>query len=559
MANGIDASGTKTRREINTLIYGSCVSRDTFEYLKDDFKLSRYIARQSFISAGNSRKSLVQKLKTIKSPFQKRMVEGDLTGNAFSLIRNSSSTADLVIIDLVDERGGVIDFGGGVYASRLAEFWSAGGRELSATETHIELGSERHFELWKKGARRLVAELIDAELLHRTIVLNVPWASLTETEEAFEVPGWMIAPTEANEIYAPYFGYLRSLGLTIVDVPEQLSRTTETHKWGISPFHYVESTYEFIAGEIRKFAATLDVPQVYDGLPRRNPVAWGKQNRINFPKDFESLDDVNGFHVVVHNGLPLDILIEDNGHNTTLVSLHAALGAAKIDPPVFTGRAVSENIGLNRIFISDSSLYSSADLSLGWYLGTRQVNLTKLLVDVITAVQNRLSASHLVFFGSSGGGFAALNISRELAGSLAIPVNPQTRILDYAKVHWRQMAESCFKVQGEESDEVFLGSHPRADQRTLYAEGFENSVIYLQNSQDAHVSSQMIPWFEAVSWQAGLLLEQWGKGHVPPTSDRLRSLLKELAPVEGDWAKLADIWGANTKPTRSWVKQLSGR
>src|SRR5699024_8019795 len=116
------------------------------------------------------------------------------------------------------------------------------------------------------------------------------------------------------------------------------------------------------------------------------------------------------------------------------------------------------------------------------------VNLTQRLVEIIQALQDRLGSEHLVFFGMSGGGFASLNISHEFPGSLAVPVNPQTRILDYAKLHWQSMAEACFRVKGEDGALDILEAHHRADQRHVYTRGYSNTVIYVQNSQDSHVT-----------------------------------------------------------------------
>src|SRR5699024_1541191 len=129
------------------------------------------------------------------------------------------------------------------------------------------------------------------------------------------------------------------------------------------------------------------------------------------------------------------------------------------------------------------------------------LNATALLTAAIRTIQDRIGAKHLVFFGMAGGGFAALNLSHEFPGSLAVPVNPQTRILDYAETHWAAMARACFGAQDVEQSRAVLESHARADLRRLYADGFENSVLYVQNTADAHVSTQLIPWFEAIGWR----------------------------------------------------------
>lgn len=546
---------------VGTMIYGSCVTRDTFEFLGDDFLLKSYVARQSVISAGNQTMGILPKLNPIVSAFQKRMVEGDLEGNLYKTLDRMADQANLLVIDLIDERGGIIDFGNGRYVSKLAEFWSAGGREASRGRTQINFGSDEHFLRWTKGIQRLVGELLRLEMFDRTVVIKAPWASLTDNDEPFDVPSWMLDPHEANELYERYYDYLEVVGLPLITLPDHLVRTSESHQWGVSPYHYAESAYVYIAAELRKFALSLRAPRSYEGLPRRNPAAWGDFTPLKSPGGFSNVRDANGLFTVTHHGLPIDLMVEDNGSNTTLVSFSAALGQAPLNPPLFTGRSASASLGMNRLFVSDPGLLCSNDLGLAWYLGTKQVNLTQNLVEIIHAVQDRLGAHHLVFFGMSGGGFASLNVSHEFPGSLAVPVNPQTRILDYAKVHWQAMAEACFGARGEGGALNILEAHHRADQREVYSRGYSNTVIYVQNSQDSHVTYQMIPWLEAIGWKGDVhvLVEKWGNGHVPPKPETLRQLLGSINQVDGDWASLARTWNAKSQPTRSWVKEQTGR
>ena len=80
----------------------------------------------------------------------------------------------------------------------------------------------------------------------------------------------------------------------------------------------------------------------------------------------------------------------------------------------------------------------------------------------------------------------------------------------------------------------------------MYAPGFANSVIYLQNSHDGHVSTQLQPWLKALPSRdrVHVLLRDWGRGHVPPSARELRALLQHVPGAEGDWDALARRWGA---------------
>lgn len=553
-------SAEPDRATVNTFIWGSCVSRDTFGFLPDEFTLTRYVARQSLISAGTDASHVRPALTELTSKFQARMVRGDLAGDLYPALTQHAASTDIVLVDLVDERGGVIRFDD-AYATKLSEFWGAGGREASVGAAQIPFGTDEHFEMWRAGALRFVGALRAAELLDRTLVLHAPWATRYDTGSQLEIPSWMTDPTDANAQYTRYIDVLKQCGLRVAELPADLARTSEDHQWGPSPFHYQQSAYEFFAEAITSLAASeQSEPAAVD---RRDTAPWGDGSFSEVDSVAEIPADLgeSTYLTIRHNGYPIDLYVDNQGAATTLVSFHAALGGSGLRPPIFTGRAISEGAGMNRIFISDPGLLAGQQLGLAWFLGTNTLNLTAVLSEAIRVLQTRMGARHLAFFGMSGGGFAALNYAHEFEGSLAIPVNPQTRILDYAEVHWDAFARACFGSTDTDQSRTILETHQRADQRKIYAAGFANTALYVQNASDAHISTQMIPWFEAIGWSEGAmaLFGDWGEGHRPPPAAVLKKLLGAVAVADGDWASLAQSLHASRRPTRDLVKERTGR
>ncbi|ADU47662.1 hypothetical protein Intca_1143 [Intrasporangium calvum DSM 43043] len=233
------------------LIHGSCVSRDTFEFLPASYRLVNYVARQSAISVGNSAPGISDRLPRLSSPFQDRMIRGDIRGDLLERIRALAEEVDLVLVDLVDERGGVVAIGDG-YATRLAEFWSNGGKELAKGAEHIAFGTQRHFSLWAGAFDRIVSELESLGLLAKVLVLSTPWAEKLEDGSPLGVPEWMTAPKVANEEYARYFDHLESRGLRLLRLPDRLALSSTEHRWGPSPFHYTDAAYEWLAQGISR-------------------------------------------------------------------------------------------------------------------------------------------------------------------------------------------------------------------------------------------------------------------------------------------------------------------
>ncbi len=75
------------------------------------------------------------------------MVSGDVRGDLVTVLERHAASLDVLLLDLIDERGGVIPVGGG-YVTKLSEMWGAGGREVATGLPVLEFGTDEHFEAW---------------------------------------------------------------------------------------------------------------------------------------------------------------------------------------------------------------------------------------------------------------------------------------------------------------------------------------------------------------------------------------------------------------------------
>lgn len=84
----------------------------------------------------------------------------------------------------------------------------------------------------------------------------------------------------------------------------------------------------------------------------------------------------------------------------------------------------------NVLSIVDPMFYKFPNLELGWYYGTKDYCLLQATSTIIKKIQKQLQISDkdTLFIGSSGGGYASLEISKYFKNTTHLAINPQLRI-----------------------------------------------------------------------------------------------------------------------------------
>lgn len=257
----------------------------------------------------------------------------------------------------------------------------------------------------------------------------------------------------------------------------------------------------------------------------------------------ESIDEfintpiTDGLHTIKFGGYPLDILYKDKGSKTTIVTFHAATSEiTKL--PVFSGAKITADLPANVIFVSDPSLYVNPAVKLGWFLGNQYQDLQTQLPRVISHIQASKGAENLIFFGSSGGGFAALYYSSLFANSLAIGVNPRTIIELSVPDALSRYAEHCWGIEDSEDFKDSLFPKVCSDLRFDTPLPATNTVAYVQNVGDKrYISGSLLPYLNGLkdTSHINLFMKDWGKGHVPADRNFLLKLLTLVTARAPHW------------------------
>lgn len=234
------------------LIHGSCVSRDAVPFLGADFELAGYTARQSLISAMSSPVELPG-VPRLGSTFQSRLVQGDFGSSIPGILRSRADEVDLLIVDLVDERLGVLALPGGGYLTRSQELLDSGLLGLLPEGgVMVPFASEEHFALWRPAAERYVELLRETGFFERTLLVVATFAA--STDAGGPATQWWGEPAAVwNERYGRYHDVLLGAGLRSHRVGER-ALACSTHQWGPSAYHYVDAAYLAIAAAVREMA-----------------------------------------------------------------------------------------------------------------------------------------------------------------------------------------------------------------------------------------------------------------------------------------------------------------
>jgi len=229
--------------DIELIIFGSCVSRDAYA---DKAPGIRYIARSSLVSAFSEPFFIPDSMINHQalSPWNRKMVKTDCFSQAGNIIGDQKTPT--AIIDLVDERFKVyVRENRAATASVQFNQIKAGVIAEKRGYRALSIYDDDHFELWKKGADRLISLLQNS--CQRILFNNIKFSSV-------DTNGKEIQPTlveNFNRAIEPYYAYLiDSLGCEIIHDTGYLFLVDPDHRWGAAPFHYTSDVYDRIRSRV---------------------------------------------------------------------------------------------------------------------------------------------------------------------------------------------------------------------------------------------------------------------------------------------------------------------
>ena len=138
-------------------------------------------------------------------------------------------------------------------------------------------------------------------------------------------------------------------------------------------------------------------------------------------------------HTLEAGPLLLPFALDPRAGDTLTVLFQGAIDRARIRIPIFLRwRYQLELQSGPTLAFADPTLDLSTSMRLGWYLGTEKTDLAAMIADTVQRAADALGVRHVVLAGSSGGGFAALQVGTHLADSIVVAMSPQTDLRRYS-------------------------------------------------------------------------------------------------------------------------------
>lgn len=247
-------------------IIGSCITRDIWPILEEPTPELLYLSRTSLPSLVSEPVKGLEPIpdqpQGVISRSQRNSVLADLQKTALDAVAAFQPTH--IILDFIDERYDLLQVGGSVIthswdlkeSGYLDQPWAAGARRIPRS-------SDEARTLWRSSVPAFVEALRRRGLLAARIILHeAEWAQtyvdaqggLQDLPDALQVwEGLPASRAEHNALLADTQARIDGLihGLVRVRADPRFLIADETHRWGLSPFHYVPDYYRDVLRQLR--------------------------------------------------------------------------------------------------------------------------------------------------------------------------------------------------------------------------------------------------------------------------------------------------------------------
>ena len=230
-------------------IWGSCVSRDIFGDIKGHVK--NYIARQSIISLFQSPINIFDDSIKNDSQFQLRLLKSDLHKDAIFNLKKEH--AKWLILDFIDERFSLVKIGSS-YATGSSEFYKSIPNAKNypvlkrAFKDGVLLLDEVPVEKYLKDFISKITNIYEHIIIHKVFLVDVYF----KDGHFYRFDDIKLANNKVvNKMLSEYYKLVQKHLPNSIIVEAYGFPASASHKWGLSPMHFVDEYYADIKKQIQ--------------------------------------------------------------------------------------------------------------------------------------------------------------------------------------------------------------------------------------------------------------------------------------------------------------------
>lgn len=270
-------------------------------------------------------------------------------------------------------------------------------------------------------------------------------------------------------------------------------------------------------------------------------------NRFSDIESITLTEDTISDLTINYQGMQLDCRLNQKIKNDYLIVVpNGAVDRTKRQLPVF-GRWNWHGIfNSNILAISDPTLHFKNDLRIGWFAGSKYLNVTGFVADAVCKIASSLGIPNnkIIFWNSSAGGFASILLASKIDGACFVSINAQTQIINYSHGQvedFRKQFDINFTAEQLAEKYPDQWSAIFALQKS-YDEGKSTGGVIVQNKIDLrHYDRHYLPFckYFKLPIEGGLnkeydlysMLFSHEQGHGPETSEVAKLIVKDYLPM----------------------------
>lgn len=238
-------------------IIGSCVTRDAFELKKDIFDVSgSYFPRVSVISMMSPAINIDHTTLESENQWLKWVVLNDYNKSIFSQVVQKKP--EIIIIDLIEERYDLIKIGNSFITRSDEQVKINPAIKEYSEEMIVRRDSELAHNLFEPHANLFCHKINSLFPDVKVILHNARYSDYyLSNGKIFKFDDLKCAKNNQSNLRLDYYLSILSKNIKnshILSIDKELSIGNNDHKWGLSPFHYIDEYYEEFIKKLQSIA-----------------------------------------------------------------------------------------------------------------------------------------------------------------------------------------------------------------------------------------------------------------------------------------------------------------